>query len=204
MRRDAEAAEDIRRLLAMTWRTWGDTALEASAISRTWSLDLGWLSPVDAEELLAKLVAGGWLTSSGEGLHPTLEIDGVDVPLGWFPRGSLLGDPPLRATVDSEKGQLHLVTPLEAAPVEDEKRLSNSPTPSQDVPLPPTEIDSGGGWNIPSLLQSIATSSQLPKQEVMRRARHKCNRLGDVTLWMALILVGREQNIDITTLLNEK
>ena len=70
MSREAEAIEDIQRLLAMTWRTWGNEPLDPNSITRTWSLDLGWLSPQDSENLLTKLISKGWLESSDSGLSP--------------------------------------------------------------------------------------------------------------------------------------
>ena len=82
MSQDDEAIADIERLLALTWRPWGTIPLDANTITRTWSLDLGWLEPVEAETLLAKLIATGWLTAESDGLRPTYELGDVPVQLG--------------------------------------------------------------------------------------------------------------------------
>ncbi len=63
MSQEDEAIADIQRLLALTWRPWGSIPLDPNAIIRSWSLDLGWLEPTAAEELLTKLIATGWLTA---------------------------------------------------------------------------------------------------------------------------------------------
>lgn len=208
MSREVEAVEDIRRLLAMTWRTWGDVALDSDSVSRTWSLDLGWLSPADSEELLAKLVAGGWLITSEDGLLPAVSLTDVEVPLGWFPKKSILNNPPIRRATETVDGGVD-EKPSEKLPA---KSAEQSSLTAESQPIGESHEAKKGvlqsedsvlvaKWNIPVLLQSIAEVSKLPRQEVMRRARRKCNALGDITLWMALLLVAREQDIEITALL---
>ena len=49
--------------------------------------------------------------------------------------------------------------------------------------------------HITALLEQIANSSGLEKKEVLRRAQRKRRALGPVTLWMALLLVAREQKL---------
>ena len=47
----------------------------------------------------------------------------------------------------------------------------------------------------------IATVSGLEVREIQRRAQRKRNACIPMTLWMALLLVGREQRIDISSFL---
>ena len=47
----------------------------------------------------------------------------------------------------------------------------------------------------------IATVSGLEVREIQRRAQRKRNACAPMTLWMALLLVGREQRIDISSFL---
>ena len=51
--------------------------------------------------------------------------------------------------------------------------------------------------HITTLLDQIAEESGLERKEVMRRAQRKRRALGPVTLWMALLLVAREQHLSM-------
>lgn len=207
----SEAENDIRRLLAMTWRTWGNEPLDASSITRTWSLDLGWLAPTDAEILLTKLLAKGWLISKDDMLSTNSELDDVSVPLGWFPRATVLEEPPACPQSNEESGGTRksntspsiekdssptLVEKQESA--ENETPITRSEPPSTKSIV----IDTGQqSFNVPALLQIISKESNLARQEVMRRAQRKRKSLGHITAWMALILVARELKIDIDNLI---
>ena len=46
-----------------------------------------------------------------------------------------------------------------------------------------------------TLLDQIAEATGIDRKEVMRRAQRKRRALGPVTLWMALLLVAREQQL---------
>jgi hypothetical protein len=211
MSQEDEAIADIERLLALTWRPWGVIPLDANTITRTWSLDLGWLEPVEAETLLAKLIATGWLSAESEGLRPTYELGDVPVQLGWFPRKRLLAEPPPcpsreagNELPDSEKSKKRPAAEIESVATEPTSKPEQQPgidSDSADRPIermPPTE-----SIDIPALLQAISDATKLERQEVMRRAQRKRRALGAITVWMALILVARELGLDADTLLSE-
>lgn len=221
-----EAENDIRRLLAMTWRTWGNEPLDASSITRTWSLDLGWLAPTDAEILLTKLLAKGWLVSKNDMLTSNTELDDVSVPLGWFPRTTVLDQPPNCPQISTEKDTLSIPSKSNSAGREDvnDAELDSSVTDGKisddseinnvegDGNTPDDSTESDGlesivediglqSYNVPTLLQLISKESNLARQEVMRRAQRKRKSLGHVTIWMALILVARELQVDLENLI---
>ena len=211
MSQEDEAIADIERLLALTWRPWGVIPLDANTITRTWSLDLGWLEPVEAETLLAKLIATGWLSAESEGLRPTYELGDVPVQLGWFPRNRLLAEPPPCPSREpgnelpaSEKSKKRPAAEIESGATEPASKPEQQPgidSDSADRPIermPPTE-----SIDIPALLQAISDATKLERQEVMRRAQRKRRALGAITVWMALILVARELGLDADTLLSE-
>ena len=190
----SEAVEDIQRLLAMTWRTWGDEPLDPNSITRTWSLDLGWISPQDSENLLTKLIAKGWLDTSDEGLTPKSDFSGTNVPLGWFPRQRLLDDPPLfHVSSDDEVVKSGLKTLSTDAVIED--NVSESGKSIVRGTKPDT-------FDVPGLLQLISKESKLARQEVMKRAQRKRKSLGTVTIWMALFLVARELGLEVNNLID--
>ena len=212
----SEAENDICRLLAMTWRTWGNEPLDASSITRTWSLDLGWLAPTDAEVLLTKLLAKGWLISKDDMLSTNYELDDVSVPLGWFPRATVLEEPPTcpqsnRESQNTSKSDNNLSIEKDSSPTLEEKKESRENDTPDTGPIPSIKksivMNTGQqSFNVPALLQIISKESNLARQEVMRRAQRKRKSLGHITAWMALILVARELKIDIDNLIpsNEK
>ena len=207
----SEAENDIRRLLAMTWRTWGNEPLDASSITRTWSLDLGWLAPTDAEILLTKLLAKGWLVSKDDRLSTNTELGDVSVPLGWFPRTTALEQPPNcpqgKSEISTSKTSDKIVS--QEKEVEEEAKIKNkegddkTPDITSKSPAPKSIVDNTGvqSFNVPALLQLISKESDLARQEVMRRAQRKRKSLGHITVWMALILVAREMQVDIEKLI---
>jgi hypothetical protein len=207
----SEAENDIRRLLAMTWRTWGNEPLDASSITRTWSLDLGWLAPTDAEILLTKLLAKGWLISKNDMLSTNAELDDVSVPLGWFPRTTVLEQPPTCPQSNGESSNtsksdnsISKETASYPTTVVKQENGGNETPNSESIQTVRKSIvmDTGQqSFNVPALLQLISKESNLARQEVMRRAQRKRKSLGHVTAWMALILVARELKIDIDNLI---
>ncbi|HIG20560.1 MAG: hypothetical protein CXT67_01675 [Methanobacteriota archaeon] len=195
----SEAEHDIRRLLAMTWRTWGNEPLDASSITRTWSLDLGWLAPTDAEILLTKLLAKGWLVSKDDRLSTNTELDNVSVPLGWFPRTTVLEQPP-----NCPQGNAEIKNSSKSDNnISQEKDRIYKTDNESNTPVSKSIIVNTGqqSFNVPALLQLISKESNLARQEVMRRAQRKRKSLGHITAWMALILVARELQVDIENLI---
>ena len=53
-----------------------------------------------------------------------------------------------------------------------------------------------------TLLDQIAEAAGLDRKEIMRRAQRKRRALGPVTLWMALLLVAREQQLPMGVFVN--
>ena len=208
----SEAENDIRRLLAMTWRTWGNEPLDASSITRTWSLDLGWLAPTDAEILLTKLLAKGWLISKDDRLSTNTELGDVSVPLGWFPRTTVLEQPPNcppgKSEIGTSRTSEKVISPEKE--IEEDTGIKNNegdektPAATSKSPTAKSIVDNTGvqSFNVPALLQLISKESDLARQEVMRRAQRKRKSLGHITVWMALILVAREMQVDIEKLIS--
>ena len=202
------AIEDIRRLLAMTWRTWGDEPLDANSITRTWSLDLGWLNPENAETLLTRLIAAGWIVSSGDLLKVNVSLQGVEVPLGWYPRQRVISEPPSAPTSSPEKMKTDVVNgsltkPQDVENVGHKQTAKLNSTDNKESTQTPVELsieDSGAihDMDIPSLLQFVSRESKLARPEVMRRANRKRKALQFVTTNAALILVARELGVELS------
>lgn len=180
----SEDIEDIRRVLAICFRD-GET-LSALDIERIISFDMEWVAPDEAEKVVQALIGQGWLTGEEGTLFPTVSLTDVQSPLGWFPRPSRL----LRPVHPEQQPQPMLV---------DESR----PRPKAEVPIKNKTSLHVSDSNDPRakltqrLSKFISKSSQIPLDEVERRAKRKQQALGYVTTWMCLALVAREQNLSM-------
>lgn len=193
-----EDVQDVLRVLAICYRE-GST-LDALDLERVMSFDMDWLSPEEAEKSVQALIAAGWLTGPEKELTPTVTLEGVTSPLGWFPRPSRLIKP-----CKPEKLQTSLTHPpdMEARstplPV-----TSGGPQPQPEVATP-VESNDPRARLTPRLTKFIARQSQLPIEEVERRAKRKAKALTYASHWACLALVAREQGLvmdDITAALS--
>lgn len=193
-----EDVQDVLRVLAICYRE-GST-LDALDLERVMSFDMDWLSPEEAEKSVQALIAAGWLTGPENELTPTVALEGVTSPLGWFPRPSRLIKP-----CQPEKPQSSLTPPPEIEarstplPV-----TSGGPKPQPAVTTPVNSNDPRARLT-PRLTKFIARQSQLPIEEVERRAKRKAKALTYASHWACLALVAREQGLvmdDITAALS--
>ena len=145
---------------------------------RIWAFDLGWFDMETASRVRDNLLNSSWLDQNSEGLKPAFEIESIEVPFGWLPTMRLLENPPLLP-----KGVTAELM------VEENVAVEVKPTPIESTPVDPASN------HITDLLDQIAQTSGLERKEVMRRAQRKRRALGPVTLWMALLLVAREQQL---------
>ncbi|HIF04311.1 MAG TPA: DUF2240 family protein [Candidatus Poseidoniales archaeon] len=179
MESGAEQAPDIAILLAQTWRARPGQTIDSEAICRIWAYDLGWFDMRTAARVRDGLIDSGWLEMESGGLSPTVDISSVELPFAWMP---VMEDPPLLSG-----GKL--AEPVEEVE-EETAEMSVEPTPQ------PAAVDPATA-HITVLLERISESSNLDRKEVMRRAQRKRRALGPVTLWMALLLVAREQRLSM-------
>ena len=171
-----EIAPDIAILLAKTWQNDPRQSIDKEALCRIWAFDLGWFDMETASRVRDNLIRTGWIDSTSAGTRPGVGVTAVDVPFGWMPTMRLLEAPPSRPKDIVE------ITVVEEKTETVEKEV-------ETAPLDPASS------HITTLLEQIANSSGLEKKEVLRRAQRKRRALGPVTLWMALMLVAREQKL---------
>ena len=167
-----KAADDILRVLALTWRG-AEKTLSRDTIARSWSLDLQWLKPDEAEAAVEQLLESDWLKNEGDEISPNMNLKNISAPLGWFPRPSILLHPP------------PFGKPNEIIQ-ENFKKTDESPA-TEDVKKQPVDI--------------VSDITGLVKEEVLRRAKRKKRALGYVEDWFCLALVAREQGIAVKPLI---
>jgi hypothetical protein len=144
-------------------------------------------------------------------LSTNAELDDVSVPLGWFPRTTVLEQPPTcpqsngqSSNTSKSDNSISRETASHPTTVVKQENGGNETPNSESIQTVRKSIvmDTGQqSFNVPALLQLISKESNLARQEVMRRAQRKRKSLGHVTAWMALILVARELKIDIDNLI---
>ena len=71
----------------------------------------------------------------------------------------------------------------------------DAPDPSESADLTPSEEETKS-----KLASMVASMSGLEKREVIRRAQRKRRALGPVSLEMAMLLLAREQNLEMEKL----
>ena len=169
---------DIEILLAQTWRARPDAGLDLEEICRIWAFDLGWFDMRTATRVRDNLLETGWLELRGGALHPSPDVASIEIPFAWLPVMRVLDAPPM--------------APEPAAPA-----AEPSPEVQIDEPAPSAAPIDPAAAGITDLLAEIAETSGLERKEVMRRANRKRLALGPVTLWMALLLVAREQQLSM-------
>ena len=184
-----EDIEDVRRVLAICFRD--GQSLDALDMERILSFDMEWISPDEAEKAVQALIRKGWLAGEENALRPTVSLEGVQSPLGWFPRPSRL-IMPVSPTEEPEPVQA-ATTPEKTAAAVASKPKANSP---------PVDTNDPRARLVQRLTKYIAKSSQIPIDEVERRAQRKQQALGYATLWMCLALVAREQNLSMKEIID--
>tara|TARA_Y100001960_G_C14232308_1_gene614345 strand:- start:119 stop:640 length:522 start_codon:yes stop_codon:yes gene_type:complete len=156
----------------------GQSNLEISKddLARMWSLEMQWFSPEDASKIAQLLHESGWLVGSGNALSPCRGSLREVPELGWQPflKGSGI---PLAPIVDEEQKVLNPVP--ESPKTED----------------PGNTLDSDDALG--KLLIDVSSMSGLERREVVRRAKRKRLALGPVSLSMAVLLLAREQNLEM-------
>ncbi|MEC7096709.1 MAG: DUF2240 family protein [Candidatus Thermoplasmatota archaeon] len=175
--------EDVRRVIAICFR--GTEAMSDLDLERILSFDMEWLSPDEAEACVSQLIDKGWLTGDRDSLAPSFNPRSVTTPIGWFPRPSRLLSPS-----DYEKtknGQMIVNSG-------DESNLTTNSEKS-----PPTASNGKDPRDRLSkrLAKFIARQSEIPIDEIERRAIRKQQALNYAAKWVCLALIAREQNLEM-------
>lgn len=155
----------------------GGVAVSMRDLSRMWSLEMQWFSPDSSLSLAKRLHSAGWLVGSADSLEPFSPSMGQPPELGWHPSLSSFEDIP-------EPPEMDAVDP--------------APSPLRNLPEnqeggEPSGIES----RLARLASTVSSMSGLDRREVMRRAERKRRALGPVSLEIAMLLLAREQNLEM-------
>jgi len=175
----SEVEIEISKLLHASFNGGTGEPIGAMDLARMWSLEIQWFSPEVAHILVGRLHVSGWLVDEGGGLFPCASSFNHPPELGWRPFLSRVGEIPIppASTTESSKGST-------APPI-----------------LISTENRSDKEEGATGTLASrVAKMSGLDKREVIRRAQRKRRALGPVSLEVAMLLLAREQNLELDEL----
>ncbi|MDG1533041.1 MAG: DUF2240 family protein [Candidatus Thalassarchaeaceae archaeon] len=199
------AVDEVSQLLFSVFTNRPRNLIFRVDLIRSWSLDMQWFTPREAEKIVNKLVESGWLIEEGEGLSPAQGLELTAPTLGWRPISRRLLEVPANEIKELQSSVIYS-TPIVSSKINSEIDENISST---KLSKPIVKIDSNNEHStksysidrversIPILIQLISKESGLGSKEVVRRAQRKRRALVPVTLWMALALVAREQGLDM-------
>jgi len=175
----SEVEIEISKLLHSSFRGGVEEVIGLRDLARMWSLETQWFSPEVAQSLVERLHDSGWLVGESDSLTPCAALPQHSPELGWRPFLSRVGEIPEPPPESSEKMAEPPESPSNSA--SDDRQHSEEAMKSK-------------------LASRIASMSGLEKREVIRRAQRKRRALGPVSLDMAMLLLAREQNLEMEEL----
>ena len=177
MSQDVE--KEISKLLHSSFSE--GAAVSLRDLSRMWSLEMQWFSPDSALSLARRLHLAGWLVGRQDSLEPCSSIPDHPPEMGWRP----------------------FLSRFEEMPEPPENDLEDEATPPVENPTEKKEDGESPAIEIPlARMASIVSSmSGLERREVLRRAERKRRALGPVSLEIAILLLAREQNLELGELM---
>jgi hypothetical protein len=170
---------EISKLLHASFNGGTGEPIGAMELARMWSLEMQWFSPEVAYTLVERLHVSGWLVGEESGLFPCASSFNHPPELGWRPFLSRVGEIPIPPASSTETSVEPPVPPI---PISTDNR-------------PDKEEGTTG-----KLASMVAKMSGLEKREVIRRAQRKRRALGPVSLEVAMLLLAREQNLEMDDL----
>jgi len=179
LKMSSEAEIEISKLLHSSFNGGAGEQIGLRDLARMWSLEMQWFSPEAAISLAEKLHASGWLVGEPDSLFPCQSSFEHSPELGWRPFLSQVGEVP------EPSGEPPVIVARKA------KAPAIVKTESGDV----SEDPKGS-----KLASRIASMSGLEKREVIRRAQRKRRALGPVSLEVSMLLLAREQNLEMDQL----
>ena len=176
--------EDIKRVLAICFRD--GSSQTADDLERILSFDMGWMDTETAHDAIKALVFAGWIIDEEGMLSPNCDIKGINAPLGWQPRPSRLTDPAVNDTGSAQQ----------AEQTADESEVVEKVVQTDTQPADPRARMQK------RLVKFISKQSGIDSDEITRRAERKVKALRYCTMWLALCLISREQNLEMNSIID--
>ena len=172
---------EIVQLISTTWLNSPKEELSKNYITRYWSIDTQWMSYAQAESLIAELIGKGWLIEEKSILKPNIEMNFESITFGWNPKENIHKKLPKSNDVDID---------------ETIQELKTEETNNIDV-TSIIELTSAQR----RLVRYISANTGILKDEIIRRCARKKRSLGQITTNLCLLLIAKEQGMDMPELL---
>lgn len=181
-------SSDLAIFIAKTWKAAPENRIDFEKVCRIWAYDLGWFDINKSQSIRNNLIEAGWLEIDGDCIRPSFDLEGVEIPFSWMPSMRILENPP------------KLNASEEILPERSDDSLKIADKDSIEQTSDVDSVDPATS-HIKPLLKQISNLSKMDVKEILRRAQRKRRALGPVTLWMALLLVAREQRLSMPELI---
>ena len=172
-----EINEQITNLISMTWMNSPKEPLSKKYLTRFWSIDTQWMSFSDADKLIDELIKKKWIINDNLSFYPNFNIDLENINFGWRPKSSILLELPEmshkpKQEINKQRIRKTFVTSEESL-TSKERRLA----------------------------KYISAKTGILKDEVIRRAKRKKRSLGQITNSLCLLLIAKEQGMEMNELI---
>ena len=170
--------DEITNLISLTWMNSPKEPLSKKYLTRFWSIDTQWMSFSDAEKLINELILKEWLINLDSSISPNFSINIEKIDFGWNPDKSIHFELP-KMTLES-KEVINVQTNKEKIMVTSEEDFTNKER---------------------RLVRYISAKTGVLKEEIVRRARRKKRSLGQITNSLCLLLIAKEQGMEMNELI---
>ena len=170
---------EIIKLISATWVNFGEKELEKSFISRFWSIDTQWMEYNKAEKLIMELIKNEWLIEKKDNVIPNIIIDQECISMGWKPNEIVFEN--------ITKNKFNKNT-IQEITIKDEVVIINK------------ETNNTFTSKERRLIRYISANTGIKKEEIKRRCERKRRSLNQATITICLLLIAKEQDMDIDEL----
>jgi len=169
--------EQITNLISMTWMNSPKQPLSKKYLTRFWSIDTQWMSFSDADKLIDELLKKKWIIKDNLSFYPNFNIDLGNINFGWYPNDSILLELPEMSHNHKQEINEHRI---HKTFVTSEESLTSKER---------------------RLARYISAKTGILKDEVIRRTKRKKRSLGQITNSLCLLLIAKEQGMDMNELI---
>ena len=180
----SDEGDDVRRALTIVFR--GVEGLPRPDVERSFSFDMEWVAPHEAERVVDALLSTGWLEERNQLLHLGQDLGKVQVPFGWFPRPRRLLQPVSATGLAFNIEDEQVRTQTDTSATSEQKTQHHLAEATDDDPR---------SRLTPRVAKFIARKSGLDMDELERRVERKIKAFHLITPWMGYALVAREQGL---------
>tara|TARA_B100000902_G_C27091279_1_gene803961 strand:+ start:366 stop:905 length:540 start_codon:yes stop_codon:yes gene_type:complete len=172
--------QEIEQLINVTWLSFGKEVLKKNFTIRFWSIDTQWMSILQAENLMNELIKNDWINEKNEEIKPNIELNQEKIKMGWMPNNDIFNEIPKNQNKSETKKYKQI------------KNESREIKSEIKKPLTSTER---------RLLRYISANTGILKEEINRRCERKKRSLGQVTTSLCLLLIAKEQGMNVEELI---